>query len=169
MKDLRKFIKTTLREFLNENVSNETIFGHDYSDLLDNISNKDAGLTWVEPQEILDSKIESLRELQNEQKIVLYRLIFAKTKDDINVDKIGNHFVSDVDDFHDDMLDYLYYNAKRENKKIKKSDLWLIKIETQSNNIDFYETILTFSLHPNEDEITIKNDKLIKILSINKF
>jgi hypothetical protein len=154
---------------LNENVSNETIFGHDYSDLLDNISNKDAGLTWVEPQEVLDSKIESLRELQNEQKIVLYRLIFAKTKDDINVDKIGNHFVSDVDDFHDDMLDYLYYNAKRENKKIKKSDLWLIKIETQSNNIDFYETILTFSLHPNEDEITIKNDKLIKILSINKF
>ncbi len=154
---------------MNENVSNETIFGHDYSDLLDNISNKDAGLTWVEPQEILDSKIESLRELQNEQKIVLYRLIFAKTKDDINVDKIGNHFVSDVDDFHDDMLDYLYYNAKRENKKIKKSDLWLIKIETQSNNIDFYETILTFSLHPNEDEITIKNDKLIKILSINKF
>jgi hypothetical protein len=169
MKDLRKFIKTTLREFLNENVSNETIFGHDYSDLLDNISNKDAGLTWVEPQEVLDSKIESLRELQNEHKIVLYRLIFAKTKDDINVDKIGNHFVSDVDDFHDDMLDYLYYNAKRENKKIKKSDLWLIKIETQSNNIDFYETILTFSLHPNEDEITIKNDKLIKILSINKF
>jgi hypothetical protein len=169
MKDLRKFIKTTLREFLNENVSNETIFGHDYSDLLDNISNKDAGLTWVEPQEVLDSKIESLRELQNEHKIVLYRLIFAKTKDDINVDKIGNHFVSDVDDFHDDMLDYLYYNAKRENKKIKKSDLWLIKIETQSNNIDFYETILTFSLHPNENEITIKNDKLIKILSINKF
>ena len=103
------------------------------------------------------------------EKITLYRLIFAKTKDDINVDKIGNHFVSDVDDFHDDMLDYLYYNAKRENKKIKKSDLWLIKIETQSNNIDFYETILTFSLHPNEDEITIKNDKLIKILSINKF
>jgi hypothetical protein len=169
MKDLRQFIKTTIREFLNENVSNETIFGHDYSDLLDNISNKDAGLTWVEPQEVLDGKIESLRELQNEQKIVLYRLIFAKTKDDINVDKIGNHFVSDVDDFHDDMLDYLYYNAKRENKKIKKSDLWLIKIETQSNNIDFYETILTFSLHPNEDEITIKNDKLIKILSINKF
>jgi hypothetical protein len=100
---------------------------------------------------------------------VLYRLIFAKTKDDINVDKIGNHFVSDVDDFHDAMLDYLYYNAKRENKKIKESDLWIIKIETQSNNIDFYETILTFSLHPNENEITIKNDKLIKILSINKF
>ena len=113
MKDLRGLIKTTIREFLNENISNETIFGHDYSDLLDNISNKDAGLIWVEPQEVLDSKIESLRELQNEQKIVLYRLIFAKTKDDINVDKIGNHFVIDVDDFHDDMLDYLYYNAKR--------------------------------------------------------
>jgi hypothetical protein len=169
MKGLKQFIKTTIREYLNEDVSNETIFGHNYSDLLDNISNKDAGLIWVEPQEVLDGKIESLRELKNEQKIVLYRLVFAKTKDDINVDKIGNHFVSDVNDFHDDMLDYLYYNAKRENQKIKKSDLWLIKIETQSNNIDFYETILTFSLHPNEDEITIKDDKLIKILSINRF
>ena len=66
-------------------------------------------------------------------------------------------------------LNYLYYNAKRENKKIKKSDLWLIKLKTISSNIDFYETILTFSLHPNENEITIKDDKLIKIISIDKF
>jgi hypothetical protein len=57
MKDLKQFIKTTIREYLNEDVSNETIFGHNYSDLLDNISNKDAGLIWVEPQEVLDLKL----------------------------------------------------------------------------------------------------------------
>jgi len=162
-------IKTTIRKFLNENISDDKIFGHNYSDLLNNISNKDSGLLWVEPKELLDNKIESLKELENEQKIVLYRLVFSKNKNDINVDKIGHHFVGDIDDFHDDMLNYLYYNAKRENKKIKKSDLWLIKLKTISSNIDFYETILTFSLHPNENEITIKNDKLIKIISIDKF
>ena len=166
---LRKFIATTIREFLNENISDDKIFGHNYSDLLNNISNKDSGLLWVEPKELLDNKIESLKELENEQKIVLYRLVFSKTKNDINVDKIGHHFVGDIDDFHDDMLNYLYYNAKRENKKIKKSDLWLIKLKTISSNIDFYETILTFSLHPNENEITIMDDKLIKIISIDKF
>ena len=152
-------IKTTIREFLNENISDHKIFGHNYSDLLNNISNKDSGLLWVEPKELLDNKIESLKELQNEQKIVLYRLVFSKTKNDINVDKIGHHFVGDIDDFH----------AKRENKKIKKSDLWLIKLKTISSNIDFHETILTFSLHPNENEITIMDDKLIKIISIDKF
>ncbi len=162
-------IKTTIREFLNENISDDKIFGHDYSDLLNNISKKDSGLLWIEPKELLDNKIESLKELENEQKIVLYRLVFSKNKNDINVDKIGHHFVGDIDDFHDDMINYLYYNAKRENKKIKKSDLWLIKLKTISSNIDFYETILTFSLHPNENEITIKNDKLIKIISIDKF
>jgi len=161
-----KFIKTLL-EYSNE--ESEKIFGHDYSDLLDNISKKEAGLVWSEPQEVLDDNIKSLKELQNGQKIVLYRLVFAQTKNDINVDKIGHHFVRDVDDFHDDMIDYLYHNAKSQNKKIKKSDLWLIKVETASTNIDFYETILTFSLHPNENEITVKNDKLIKILSIDKF
>ena len=66
-------IKTTIREFLNENISDHKIFGHNYSDLLNNISNKDSGLLWVEPKELLDNKIESLKELQNEQKIVLYR------------------------------------------------------------------------------------------------
>jgi len=162
-------IKTTIKEFLNENISDDKIFGHNYSDLLNNISNKDSGLLWIEPKEVLDNKIESLKELQNEQKIVLYRLVFSKNKNDINVDKIGHHFVGDIDDFHDDMINYLYYNAKRENKKIKKSDLWLIKLKTIYSNIDFYETILTFSLHPNENEITIKNDKLIKIISIDKF
>ncbi len=155
--------------YKDENIVDDKIFGHNYSDLLNNISNKDSGLFWVEPQEVLDDKIESLKKLQNEQKIVLYRLVFSKTKNDINVDKIGHHFVGSVDDFHDDMLDYLYYNAKRDNKKLKKSDMWLIKLKTTSSNIDFYETILTFSLHPNEDEITIKDDKLIKIISIDKF
>ena len=145
------------------------VFEHNYEDLLDNISSKDTGISWVEPEELLNDKIKTLKKISKKSEIKLYRLVYSKSKTDINTKKIGNHFVKDLDYFHEQMIDYLYYNAKKENKKLQKDDLWVIEIKTPTNNIDYHKTILTFSLHPNEDEITIIDDKKVKILDIYKY
>ena len=171
---MKKTIKLTesdivkiLNNVINENVDGSDLFGHDYNELLDNIS--DGGLMFVEPEDALNDKIEYLNNLKNKSSIKLYRVVYAKNEKDINLNKLGHHFVGDVDDFHDDMLDYLYRNANKGNKKLKPNDIWLIKIKVSPNNIDFYETLLTYSLHPNENEITLENDKNIKVISVSKF
>jgi hypothetical protein len=156
------------RLYTDENPT-ERVFNHNYEDLLDNISSKDTGISWVEPEELLNDKIKTLKKISKKSEIKLYRLVYSKSKTDINTKKIGNHFVEDLDYFHEQMIDYLYYNAKKENKKLQKDDLWVIEIKTPTNNIDYHKTILTFSLHPNEDEITIIDDKKVKIVNIFKY
>jgi hypothetical protein len=74
-----------------------------------------------------------------------------------------------MDDFHEQMLDYLYYNAKRNDPSLNEDDVWVVEIETPTSNIDYSETILTYSLHPKEDEITIKDASNVKIISIFEY
>jgi RNA polymerase sigma factor (sigma-70 family) len=74
MQEMNNYINLEKNNFLSlfvepKSIINTTYITHKEKLLLDNISNKDAGLIWVEPQEVLDGKIESLRELKNEQKI----------------------------------------------------------------------------------------------------
>lgn len=102
-------------------------------------------------------------------KLINLKILFSKTKEDIDVKNIGNHFVANIYDFHDDMIQYLYTNARRSNKKIKMKDAWIMTIEVDPKYIDYYETLNTFSLHPNEDEITLKNTTDFKIINIDKY
>jgi hypothetical protein len=161
-------LQESIRRILKEE-TNKKVFEHNYEDLLDNISSKDTGISWVEPEDLLNDKIKTLKKISKKSEIKLYRLVYSKSKTDINTKKIGHHFVGELDYFHEQMIDYLYYNAKKENKKLQKDDLWVIEIKTPTNNIDYHETILTFSLHPNEDEITIIDDKKVKIVNIFKY
>jgi hypothetical protein len=157
-----------IKKFKQFKINESSIFGYDYNELVSNISK--SGLVFNDPVETLDSKIEILNGILNDSnEIELYRLIFAKKSSDIDTENIGHHFVMDINDIRDDMIDYLYRNAKKKNKKLKFEDIFLIKCSTNPDNIDFSETILTFSLHPNEDEITIKDPKKLKILEIEKY
>lgn len=165
MSNLRELINKKLKQYIQENIDNGLIFGNDYSNLLDNIEN--SGLNWSDPKETLDNRIDYLRGLSGD--LTLYRLIFVKDIKDINIENLGHHYVEDVDDFHDDMINYLYQNAKKQNKNIKETDLYLVKVETNIKNIDFSETILTFSEHPNETEITIKDPKEVKIIEVDEY
>jgi hypothetical protein len=67
------------------------------------------------------------------------------------------------------MLDYLYQNARKLDKSLEEDDVYLIEVETPTSNIDYYETMRTFALHPFENEITIKNDKQVSFKSITNF
>ena len=161
-------IKNKFRKLIYEKINkSEIIFGHSYNNLLDNIEN--AELMFSEPDEVLDGLIKVLQKIQRKNNIELYRVVFAKKEDEININQLGHHYVLDIEDFHEEMIDYLYINAKKENSELNESDLFVVKIKTPASNVDFSETILTNSLHPNESEITILNDKNIKIINIDTY
>lgn len=87
----------------------------------------------------------------------------------VNKTNLGHHYISDTEDFHEEMLDYLYQNALKLDKSLEDKDVYLIQIETPTSNIDNYETLRTFALHPFENEITIKNDKQVSFKSITNY
>lgn len=152
-----------------KSINDNNIFGHLYDELLSNIESDYANVD-DDPKELLDFKIEELKELENNNNtIILYRLVFAENINDINIENIGHHYVGSLEDFHESMVDYLYHNAKKSNPRLKEDDLFYIEAETNSSNIDYYETIRTFSLHPWENEITIKEPKKVKIVDISKY
>jgi len=93
--------------------SEEKIFGHNYDDLLDTIQDE---VEYGEAEDILRGKIEELEKIQKENQINLYRVIFVIDKNNIDKNKLGHHYVPDPEDFHEQMIDYLFQNAK---KKIK--------------------------------------------------
>lgn len=74
-----------------------------------------------------------------------------------------------TEDFHEEMLDYLYQNARKLDKNLEEDDVYLIKVETPTSNIDYYETMRTFVFHPWENEITIKDDTKVKLKNIINF
>lgn len=161
-------LQENIRRILKEE-TDTNIFGHNYDDILDNISSNESGLMYTSPEELLKQKIKFLKKIEKKNTIKLFRVVFSKSKNKINIKKLGHHYVYDMDDFHEQMLDYLYYNAKRKDSSLKQDDVWAVGIETPTNNIDYSETILTYSLHPKEDEITIKDPKNVKIISISKY
>ena len=85
--------------------------------------------------------------------------------EDLNIDENLDIIMSSFDIYFDD-FGLFRYNLKWSQEYIFfeypfRTDFF--------NNIDYYETILTFSLHPNEDEITIIDDKKVKIVNIFKY
>jgi hypothetical protein len=162
--NLQEHIKKVLRE-----ETDIDVFGHNYNELLDNITSSDSGLMYTDPEELLKYKIKFLKKIQKKGSIKLFRVVFSKSKNKINIKKLGHHYVYHIDDFHEQMLDYLYYNAKRKDSSLDEDDVWVVEIETPTNNIDYSETILTYSLHPNEDEITIKDSSIVKIKDMSKY
>ena len=168
MMSINMNLQESIRRILREETDNN-IFGHNYNELLDNIKSSDSGLMYTDPEELLNDKIEFLKKIEKKNSIKLFRVVFSKSKKKINIKKLGHHYVYDMDDFHEQMLDYLYYNAKRKDSSLDEDDVWVVEIETPTNNIDYSETILTYSLHPNENEITIKDSSIVKIKDISKY
>ena len=161
-------LKESIRKVLRED-QDINIFGHNYNELLGNITSSDSGLMYTDPEDLLKQKIKFLKKIEKKNSIKLFRVVFSKSKKKINIKKLGHHYVYDIDDFHEQMLDYLYYNAKRKDSSLEEDDVWVVEIETPTSNIDYSETILTYSLHPKEDEITIKYPNNVKIINISKY
>ena len=163
--DIRKMIDKVkdFKQFVNES-KDVDVFGHKLSVLLDMIDDQ-----VDKPKQFIKNKINELLQLQKQASITLYRVVYIKNPDKLNKANFGHHYVSDTEDFHEEMLDYLYQNARKLDKSLEEEDVYLIEVETPTSNIDYYETMRTFALHPFENEITIKNDKQVSFKSITNF
>jgi hypothetical protein len=144
-------------------------YGLDYNSIL-SIIEEEGDLQWIDPKECLDDKLDYLMDISsNDSDIQLYRIVFCKDKNYIDIKNLGNCFVSDIDDFHDDMLNYLYHNAKKLNKKLKETDSFLVTIKTNTKYVDIKSTLETFIEHPNENEITVFDNMIFEIIDIEKY
>ncbi len=146
------------------------ILGLDYDILLEDIETY-GELVWSNPKEILENKLDYLMDLyeNSNDSILLYRIVFVKDVNDIDLKNLGLCYVSDLADYHEDMIDYLFQNAKKNNNKLNFDDCYLITIKVDNKNIDFKATLETFSLHPNENEITLKDGFESTIISITEY
>lgn len=149
---------------MENSIKDKNVFGHEYDVLIDMIKNEVDN-----PKKALNSKIKHLNKIQKQKSIVLYRIVFVKNPDDINTSEFGHHYVDDISDFHEEMLDYLYSNARKVNPNIDEYDAYLVEIETPTHNIDYYETMRTYALHPLENEITISDDTDVVVKNITPY
>ena len=159
MKDLRKFIATTIREFLNENTKHNDIDSV-FQYFMDRKLN-------YELQENLENSYEELKNLINNNQIVAYRVLNVDNINDINTDKIGLHFTTDKQNISsDDFLEKIGVIDYEGNYDYEK--FFVITVETNINNIDWYKTFDNRINYYGEDEINFINSNQVKILNIEE-
>lgn len=101
--------------------------------------------------------VDYLKNLPDE--IILYRIVVADNKSDINLEQVGSHYSMDKNSLLDS---HSYVTGYGEN-------YFLLKVKASKKLIDKNETILNNILYPNEKEITLKNKgRGIEVLSIKK-
>ena len=147
----------------------ENIYGWAYSDLIKMMMSSESAPDEEDREYLIDHKAKELRRIEEQGEAIAYRVVFTKTEEDINLDELGHHFISDVSDFHESMLNYLYMNARKSDPTLKEEDVWLIKVKIPSNSIDYRETMRTFANFPFESEITVKNPENVEIIDISPY
>lgn len=101
--------------------------------------------------------VDYLKNLPDE--IILYRIVVADNKSDINLEQVGSHYSMDKNSLLDS---HSYVTGYGEN-------YFLLKVKASKKLIDKNETILNNILYPNEKEVTLKNKgRGIEVLSIKK-
>jgi hypothetical protein len=160
----------TFEEFINESKS-EKYFGLNKDELLSLIDDADV---WLEdydddPTEYLNGIYKTISKKLKKQTIDLYRVVWVKDKKDINTDKLGHHWVSDLADIHEDMLDALFYSLEDDSLYDFEDDLHYIHIQTPTENIDPKKSLYAQCEHPFEQEYYLSNQKGIKVLEIEKW
>lgn len=153
-----KFIKNR-KDFLNENNKNS-----DIDKVFHYFKNKKLN---YEEQENLEKSYEELKHLIIGNKIIAYRVLNVDDIDDININNIGLHFTTDKENTtSDDFLEkigVIDYEGYCDYEKF-----FLITVETNINNIDWYKTFDNRINYYGEDEINFINSNEIKIINIEE-
>jgi len=159
MKDLRRFIKTTIREFLNENRNTNNI-----DDVFNYFMNKNIN---YELQENLEISYEELKDLIKNNTIKAYRLLNVDDINDIDKNILGKHFTTDKENtISDDFLEKIGVIDFEGNYNYEK--FFVVEVETNINNVDWYKTFDNRINYYGEDEINFISDKDLKIINIEE-
>jgi len=163
MKDLKQFIKTTIRELLNEyqNTNNiDSVFNDLMSEELTNIHD-------YEYRENLENSYDELKKLTVNNTIKAYRLLNVDDINDIDKNNLGKHFTTDKQNVtSDDFLEKIGVIDFQGNYNYEK--FFVVEVETNINNVDWYKTFDNRINYYGEDEINFINDKDLKIINIEE-
>jgi hypothetical protein len=84
------------------------------------------------------------------ENIVLYRIIFVNSEDEIIKDRPGSHYMMDKEH----LLDTHYINVKN----LSQGDqCYLMTVVANKSMVDVFQTIATNIIYPTEKEVTLKN------------
>lgn len=126
-------------------------------------------LSHTESESNLDDLIDDLNRLKLDKNINLYRIIWTKNKEDIDVKNLGLHYVANINAYGDEWIENLYPFHFREDEPDIEDDLWLIKISVPTEDVDYKGTLVKNIKFPYEQEILLKTDKNIKVIDISKY
>jgi hypothetical protein len=107
--------------------------------------------------EILDEHIDSYKTLP--KKLMLYRVIYADSIGDINIDEPGRHYSWDKNNL---INNHVYASGYGNHK-------YIITVEADKDLIDAQETISKNIRYPNESEITLLHNGFgVEVLEIEE-
>lgn len=104
----------------------------------------------------------------------IYRVIFVKDESDINYDNLGIHWSYNFQNLKEiaDDLKYLFFsenNLTKNEDEMNKYKTFIITGKIESDSIDIEETLNTFYVNPNEDELWLKSNADVDVKNIEKF
>jgi hypothetical protein len=157
MKDLKNIIKNTIRDYL---IENRYTFNN-YDEIIDDIllnHEIDMSYEFNDIEDARDYLIEfTLNDLNNlPEEVTLYRVIVVDDKSNIDLNKIGLHYVLNKNKIYD--IDFLYNIGISSIDDSKLDKLWCIELIVNKNDIDLNKTLLSRFMYPEEEEITLKED-----------
>lgn len=163
---LRKFIATTIREYLNEQFT--TSYGKQYNSFREWAyeyakTNTEGFNSYEDTIEYLDWFIDVINKLPTN--VRLYRILQVDKRSDINKKNLGKHFTDNKDNFDDGFLQSLGFSRG----EIQEKKFYIVTILIDKNQIDFENTVATRLTHPYEDEYTLKENAIYKIIEVEQF
>lgn len=155
-----KFIKTKIVEYLRENYNIENFLKLPKDSIEKLISRHNELDEYQHENAIL--ALQNLQKALNNEEVILYRILDVSSKEDIDIEQLGNHFTLDYNIFYDDVT--LFDIGIKKNKK-----LFVVKITSPIENIDMENTIEANINYPFEKEVFLKTLDNIDILNISPF
>lgn len=177
MKDLKQFIKTTIREFLNENTQYKSFSNLTDVDLYDiakwsinkggyilpfydDLNEEDAIEEIVNDFKLLlkDNYPDGFKNTPNI--LILYRIVKLNNPKELNTSNLGGSWFSNIERIEDkNFIDQLFNNSK---------NLYMITAEVPIQKVDIPRSLIQRVTTYIENEVVLKDDTDIKIISIDK-
>jgi hypothetical protein len=175
MKDLKQFIKTTIRDFLNENTQYNSfsklteedlyniakwgLFDGGYI-LYDELNDEDAIEEIVNDFKLLlkDNYPDGFKNTPNI--LILYRIVKLNNLKELNTHNLGGSWFSNIERITDkNFIDQLFNNSK---------NLYMITAKVPIQKVDIPRSLIQRITTYIENEVVLSDDTNIKIISIDK-
>lgn len=175
MKDLKQFIKTTIREFLNENTQYKSFSNLTEEDLY-NIAEWglfDGGYILYDElndEDAIEEIVNDFKSLLNDNYpdgfkntpniLILYRIVKLNNPKELNTHNLGRSWFSNIERIKDkNFIDQLFNNSK---------NLYMITAEVPIQKVDIPRSLIQRITTYIENEVVLSDDTSIKIISIDK-